>query len=99
MFQFRIPDGLSHGIKKNIPTHGRDGINGVLSYRFFLVRYWLFGEEPKRTGLCILTATTLVATIQAFVTGAATHHDVATYIACGSIALHTFGCSIHGIHT
>ena len=37
-----------------------------------------------------LTTTSLVAAVQAFVTGAAAHHDVAAYITGRRITLHSF---------
>lgn len=38
-----------------------------------------------------LTATTLVATVQAFIAGAAAHHDMATNVTGRRITLHTLG--------
>lgn len=44
-----------------------------------------------------LTAAALVAAVQAFVTGAAAHHDMAAYITGRGITLHALGSCIQGI--
>jgi hypothetical protein len=43
----------------------------------------------------ILTATTLVAAVQAFVASPTAHHDVSANITGGRITLHILGCRIH----
>lgn len=48
--------------------------------------------------LQLLATTSLVTTIQTFVAGTASHHDMTAYITGRCITLHALGCSIDGIH-
>jgi hypothetical protein len=46
-----------------------------------------------------LTATSLVTTIQAFITGAAAHHDMTAYVTGWCITLHILRDGIHCFHS
>ena len=72
--------------KTNIPAGGRDvELMGTLFIWFF---------RPDH----VLAATTLCATVQALVTGTASHGYVTAVGTGRRIALHHFIHSIHGIH-
>ena len=60
---------------------------GTLFIWFFLVRI-IPREQGMGTVLDKLTATSLVAAVQAFITGATAHHDMTTHITGRCITLH-----------
>ncbi len=86
-------------VQKN-PTSFGDGMNGgyFLLWWFFRPTY-LFQSLPTGEVRRGLTTTSLVATVQTFITSAATHHDMTTNIAGRRITLHIFCSCIYRVHS
>jgi hypothetical protein len=76
---------------KNIPLCPAAGSRGITFFSSIVV-------FPSYNFKYSLATTTLVTTVQTFVAGAASHHDMAAYITGGSITLHALRCCVHGIH-
>ena len=80
--------------KQNIPARGRDEFNGYFlnisegTLRWFFQSVRVLKNQVREDRPLVLTATTLVATVQTLITSAAAHHDMTADITGRRIALH-----------